>query len=111
MFCSRVRTLKGLNLCEKLSNIHLGHFKPSQSVLAEENRLHILCCSTVENYEKIIKMQNRNIFKRTSVGAKREVEIKEASCSKQKKRAKYDLQSSCLNEETLLDNFSRKLQF
>ncbi len=40
---SRVTTLKGLFLCEKLTADDFKYFRPSKSVLREEERLDALC--------------------------------------------------------------------
>ncbi len=48
---SRVTTLKGLFLCEKLTEDDFENFRPSQSVLREEERLDMLCKKTLLHFK------------------------------------------------------------
>ena len=101
VFCSRVKTLQGLNFCEKLDYNHIHHFKPSESVLEEENRLHLLADSTIQSYEENMKLEKRKQQHNQYAGIKREYKFDNSSSCTGNKKSKHNVVPRTYSNEYL----------
>ncbi len=67
---SRVTALKGLFLCEKLTKDDFEFFRPSESILREEERLDVLCAKPLIDFNEgniLLEVVNGHISEITSL--------------------------------------------